>query len=117
MSDSVLIVERNHEVGKAIKSMVQAAGHRAISVCSVAAALTELSQRSIDVVMTSSLYTSAEHASLPWLAKQMQPAVAVVLTGSGGGINVNDFGSLDGCLPKPFSIADIEAIIARLGQR
>ena len=114
MEGEILIVERDPDVGQTVKVMVEATGRRAVNVCTVAAALAELSKKKVDVVMTNRAFMSCdEKISLPWLAKQMQPSVSVVLTSAGDPINLDAVESLDGYLRKPFTIDDIHSVIGR----
>lgn len=118
MSESVLIIERDREVGETIKTMVEAMGCSATAVQSADAALTLLSRKRIDIVMTNCLYVSARRKiSLAWLAKQVQPSVTVVLTASGEPVDLNALRALDGHLKKPFSVADLQRTMARLPER
>lgn len=116
MEGEILIVERDPDVGQTVKIMVEATGRRAVNVSTVAAALAELSKKKVDLVMTNRAFMSCDQRiSLPWLAKQMQPEVSVVLTSANEPINLDAVDALDGYLRKPFTIADIQSVIGRSG--
>lgn len=115
MKSSILIIEKDPEVLNTIKAMVEIAGNQAADACTTDAALTALSKRPFDVVMTSSMHASTlKMISLPWLVKQVQPAAAVVLTAAGQPVERTAAGSIDTFLTKPLSIAGIRRAIAGL---
>jgi len=117
VKSSVLIIENDPQVLDTVKVMVEITGRHAIGVRTADAALTALSKQAFDVVPTSSLHVSTlKMIALPWLAKQVQPTTAVVLTAAGQPVDRTDLGSIDAFLPKPFSITDIARTIASLPQ-
>jgi len=118
VADNILIIERVLEVGDAIKNMATATGSHATAVCTLDAALTELSRHHYDIIMTSRVHISSlKMVSFPWLAKQIQPDAFVVLTSAGEPIEISDIKTIDAHLSKPFSIAGMVEAFAKRPHR
>jgi len=117
VNDSILIIERDSEVASAIKGMVDAVGCQATAVCTLDAALTELSKHHFDIIMTNRVHISSlKMVSFPWLAKQIQPNAYILLTSAGEPIELSDTKSIDDRLCKPFSIAGMLEAFSRKPQ-
>lgn len=107
---TVLVHDRNGDVNMVLRLMLESQGHRVITVESAADAMTELSRRKVDVVLTNRIHESSEKGmALPWMIRALQPRTAIVLTNSANGTDRRT--PADAVLPKPFSINQLEDTI------
>lgn len=106
---NILILERNEGVAETVRSMAEILGHDTQVCASTDGALTELSRKHYDVVITNRMLKNTS-VSLPWLIRSVQPGAKIVLTTSwrfqpGPAIPV------DYLLQKPFGLEDLRHAI------
>ena len=110
----ILVLDRDPDVLLAVQDMLNVMGHHVKSVTSSADALTALSREKFDILFTNRTDTVTKlDESLLMMFKAMQPQLPIVLTSSwydSGGTSA----LYDGLLQKPFSMADLGAMVAKL---
>lgn len=114
---TIVLLDRDPEVSRTIRTMLATARHEVIEAASPADALTALSKRQVDVVLTNRvLGTFAGEASLLEMIRAVQPRTAIVLTTRWDGALDNPL-PFDAILPKPFSLPDLNEIVAGVTRR
>jgi CheY-like chemotaxis protein len=108
---TVLVIDRNEDVNLILRLMLESQGHRVIAVLYAADAMTVLSRKRVDVVLTNRIEPSYDKGvALPWMIRAIQPGAAIILTNSANGQDRRT--PRDAVLPKPFSIAELAKTIA-----
>ncbi len=108
---TILVFDRNDDVNITLRQMLESLGHNVITATSSADAMTVLSRRQVDVMMTNRIQDRFDRGlALPWMVRAIQPHTAIVLTNSANGGDRRT--PADAMLPKPFLIAQLEATIA-----
>lgn len=106
---NILILERDEGVAETVRIMAEVLGHDTQVCASTDGALTELSRKRYDVVITNRALKNAE-MSLPWLIRSVQPGARIVLTTSWQ-FQLAPALPVDGLLQKPFGLNDLRAAI------
>lgn len=111
---NILILERDEGVAETVRTMAEVLGYDTQVCASTDGALTELSRKRYDVVITNRTLKHAE-VSLPWLIRSVQPEARIVVTTSLR-FPLAPAIPVDGLLQKPFGLHDLrDAIDAPAG--
>lgn len=106
----ILILERDEDVAETVCSMATMLGYRTRICDTTDGALTELSRKRYDIVITNRVLKHTE-VSLPWLIRSVQPEAKIVVT-TAWPLELKAAAlPIDCLLHKPFSLNDLRSAI------
>ena len=107
---NILILERDEDVAETVCSMAEVLGYRTRVCDTTDGALTELSRKRYDIVITNRVLKHTE-VSLPWLIRSVQPAAKIVVT-TAWPLELNSAAlPIDCLLHKPFTLNELHTAI------
>jgi len=105
----ILILERDADVADTVCSMAAMLGYRTRVCDTTDGALTELSRKRYDIVITNRVLKHTE-VSLPWLIRSVQPEAKIVVT-TAWPLALNAAMPIDCLLHKPFTLSELDQAI------
>ena len=107
---NILILERDEDVAETVCSMAEMLGYRTRVCDTTDGALTELSRKRYDIVITNRVLKHTE-VSLPWLIRSVQPDAKIVVT-TAWPLELHAAAlPIDCLLHKPFSLTELGSAI------
>ncbi|MDN4059007.1 hypothetical protein QPK31_12320 [Massilia sp. YIM B02769] len=106
---NILILERDEHVAETVCSMAEMLGYRTRVCDSTDGALTELTRKHYDVVITNRVLKNPT-VSLPWLIRAVQPDARIVVT-TAWLAEQEAAVPADRLLQKPFTLNDLHQAI------
>lgn len=107
---NILILERDEDVAETVCSMARMLGYRTRVCDTTDGALTELSRKRYDIVITNRVLRHTE-VSLPWLIRSVQPEAKIVVT-TAWPLELKAAAlPIDCLLHKPFSLNELRSAI------